>query len=76
MGKTVDDVTGFKKVLVNPWVGTIITVLAGVLLGLHGYTLIWPLFGAANQLLAALAVVLAIKGARVIFGNKKKEIAE
>ena len=27
-------------------------------------------------LLAVLAVVLAIKGARVIFGNKKKEIAE
>ena len=57
VGKTVDDVTGFKKVLVNPWVGTIITVLAGVLLGLHGYTLIWPLFGAANQLLAALGLL-------------------
>ena len=57
VGKTVDDVTGFKKVLVNPWVGTVITVLAGVLLGLHGYTLIWPLFGAANQLLAALGLL-------------------
>ena len=57
VGKTADDVTGFKKILVNPWVGTVVTVFAGVLLGLHGYTLIWPLFGAANQLLAALGLL-------------------
>ena len=33
------------------------TVVIGVVLGLTGYTLIWPLFGAANQLLAALALL-------------------
>jgi carbon starvation protein len=56
-GGTVDDVTGFKKALVNPWVGTIISVVLGVGLGLTGYALIWPLFGAANQLLAALGLL-------------------
>ena len=142
-GMEASDLTGWRAVLVNPWVATIITVVLGVGLGMTGYQLVWPLFGAANQLLAALgllavcawlgnagrnnkmfyvpmvfmlivtltslvltmqakflaiaggaltlanglqlvlavllavlAVVLAIKGARVIFGNKKKEIAE
>ena len=36
---------------------TVITVVLGVGLGLTGYTIIWPLFGAANQLLAALALL-------------------
>ena len=31
--------------------------MAGVALGLGGYGKIWPLFGAANQLLAALALL-------------------
>lgn len=142
-GMEASDLTGWRAVLVNPWVATIITVVLGVGLGMTGYQLVWPLFGAANQLLAALgllavcawlgnagrnnkmfyvpmvfmlivtltslvltmqakflaiaggaltlanglqfvlavllavlAVVLAIKGARVIFGNKKKGIAE
>lgn len=142
-GMEASDLTGWRAVLVNPWVATIITVVLGVGLGMTGYQLVWPLFGAANQLLAALgllavcawlgnagrnnkmfyvpmvfmlivtltslvltmqakflaiaggaltlanglqlvlavllavlAVVLAVKGARVIFGNKKKEIAE
>lgn len=34
-----------------------ITVALGIGLGLTGYSLIWPLFGAANQLLAALALL-------------------
>ena len=34
-----------------------ITVALGIGLGLTGYSLIWPLFGAANQLLAALALI-------------------
>ena len=29
----------------------------GIVLGMTGYTIIWPLFGAANQLLAALALL-------------------
>jgi len=35
----------------------VITVALGIGLGLTGYSLIWPLFGAANQLLAALALI-------------------
>ncbi|MBQ2961265.1 MAG: carbon starvation protein A, partial [Oscillospiraceae bacterium] len=56
-GETVDNVTGYKKVLANPYVATVITVIAGVMLGLNGYAKIWALFGSANQLLAALALL-------------------
>jgi carbon starvation protein len=56
-GETADKVTGVKKILVNPWVGTIITVGLGVYLAIGGYSKIWPLFGAANQLLAGLALM-------------------
>lgn len=141
-GQSPEELTGWRKVMTNPWVATIITVVIGVALGLTGYQLVWPLFGAANQLLAALgllavcawlgnagknnkmfyipmvfmllvtltslamtiwtkfsgiiggvitaanvlqliigvllfclAIVLAVKGARVIFGGKKKAVA-
>jgi len=56
-GETYKDVTGFKAVLCNPVVATAITVVLGVGLGMTGYGKIWPLFGAANQLLAALALL-------------------
>ena len=56
-GKEASDMTGVRKALVNPYVATAITVVVGVWLGMHGYTLIWPLFGAANQLLAVLALL-------------------
>ena len=56
-GETYKDATGFKAVLTNPVVATAITVVAGVGLGMTGYSKIWPLFGAANQLLAALALL-------------------
>lgn len=52
-----ETVTGAKKALANPYVATVITVVFGIGLGMTGYTLIWPLFGAANQLLAALALL-------------------
>lgn len=52
-----EDMTGVRKVMTNPYVATIITVVIGVFLGMTGYTIIWPLFGAANQLLAALALL-------------------
>ncbi|WP_409969467.1 carbon starvation protein A [Bengtsoniella intestinalis] len=55
-GQTLEDLTGIKKTLANPYVATAITVaLGGSLMG--DYTLIWPLFGASNQLLAALALL-------------------
>ena len=56
-GETYKDVTGFKATLCNPLVATAITVVAGVGLGMTGYGKIWPLFGAANQLLAGLALL-------------------
>ena len=56
-GETVEELTGIRKVLVNPLVATVITVVAGVALGMTGYAKIWPLFGAANQLLAALGLL-------------------
>lgn len=49
--------TGYKKVLTNPVFATLITVVLGIALGLTGYAKIWALFGAANQLLAALALL-------------------
>jgi len=56
-GETPETVTGYKKVLANPYVATVITVLLGILLGLNGYEKIWALFGSANQLLAALGLL-------------------
>lgn len=56
-GTSPEELTGARKVLANPWVATIITVVLGVALGLTGYQLVWPLFGAANQLLAALGLL-------------------
>ena len=51
------NVAGWRKVLANKWVATIITVVVGAFLAKGGYSAIWPLFGAANQLLAALALL-------------------
>jgi carbon starvation protein len=56
-GETYQDTTGVKRVLTDPYVATIITVVLGIGLGLTGYAKIWPLFGAANQLLAALGLL-------------------
>lgn len=56
-GEDIKDLTGVRKVLVNPLVATVITVVAGIALGMTGYAKIWPLFGAANQLLAALGLM-------------------
>ncbi len=56
-GKSMDELEGVRKVMANPYVATIITVVIGIVLGMTGYSIIWPLFGAANQLLAALALL-------------------
>ncbi len=56
-GEDIKTLTGARKVLVNPYVATLITVVLGVALGMTGYSKIWALFGAANQLLAALGLL-------------------
>ena len=56
-GQTPAEATGYKKVLANPYVATIISVVLGIALGMTGYTNIWALFGAANQLLAAIGLL-------------------
>lgn len=47
----------WQKVLTNKYFATIITLFFGYLLTLGGYNNIWPLFGSANQLLAALVLI-------------------
>lgn len=57
-GQTAKDVTdGYKKLLVNPYFATAVTVVIGILLGMTGYSKIWGLFGSANQLLAGLGLL-------------------
>ncbi|MDR2868854.1 MAG: carbon starvation protein A [Deferribacteraceae bacterium] len=45
------------KVLGNRFVATFLTLFMAYLLAQRGYQNIWPLFGSANQLLAALALI-------------------
>ena len=57
-GKKYEDLTGVRKFLATPIVGTLILVLVGCGLGLNpNLSAIWGVFGAANQLLAGLAML-------------------
>jgi carbon starvation protein len=51
------ELTGWKKFVSNTYVATIVTLVPSYLLCLGGYLNIWPLFGAANQLLASLVLI-------------------
>lgn len=46
-----------QSIFTNMYVSTAITVLIGGYLAVGGYSKIWPIFGSANQLLAALALL-------------------
>ncbi|MDF2678427.1 MAG: carbon starvation protein CstA, partial [Bacillota bacterium] len=46
-----------KSIFSNMYVSTAITVLIGGYLAAGGYAKIWPIFGSANQLLAALSLL-------------------
>ena len=51
------DATGIRKVLTYPLTGTLIMVGIGCVLGGLSLSQIWGLFGAANQLLAGIALM-------------------
>ncbi len=48
---------GKESILTNMYVSTVITVILGGILTFKGWKQIWPIFGSANQLLAALALL-------------------
>ena len=51
------DASGIRKVLANPFFSTAVMVIIGCVLGGLSLTAIWGLFGAANQLLAGIALM-------------------
>lgn len=61
-----------KNPLTNMYVSTTITVICSGLLAVMGYEKIWPIFGSANQLLAAIAL-MAIA---IWLANSKKSFKE
>ena len=55
--KSYKDAKGIRKVLAYPLFGTLFMVIIGCVLGGLSLSQIWGLFGAANQLLAGLALM-------------------
>ncbi|WP_027307574.1 carbon starvation protein A [Caloramator sp. ALD01] len=53
----VETVFGKESKLNNMYISTLLTVLFSALLLMFGYQKIWPIFGTANQLLSALALL-------------------
>ena len=51
------DASGVRKVLAHPLFGTTLMVVVGCILGGLSLSQIWGLFGAANQLLAGIALL-------------------
>ena len=56
-GKTHDDLTGAAKFFSTPIVSTLIMVFIGCGMGFLKLSQIWSVFGAANQLLASIAML-------------------
>lgn len=52
-----EEMSAFQKLMTNKYFATVITLFFGYLLCLGGYMNVWPLFGAANQLCAALVFI-------------------
>ena len=51
------DADGYRKILAHPLTGTLLMVVIGCILGGLSLSQIWGLFGAANQLLAGIALL-------------------
>lgn len=47
----------FQRAVMNPWCATVVTLLPGLALAFGGYSNIWPLFGASNQLLGGMTMI-------------------
>lgn len=52
-----EDMSPFLKVMTSKYFSTAITLILAYALAKVGYASIWPLFGSANQLLSALALI-------------------
>ena len=62
---------GEKNILSNMYVATLVTVAGALLLCVAGYTKIWPLFGACNQLVAVPAFLAIATYLKKIGKNNK-----
>ena len=69
---TYKDAKGARKVLAHPLFGTVSMVLIGCILGGLSLSQIWGLFGAANQLLAGIALMAVAAWLGEVGKNNKK----
>ena len=70
-GKTAKDLTGIKAFLAKPFVSTLLMVIIGCGMGFMGLSQIWGVFGAANQLLAGIAMLAVASWLAKIGKNNK-----
>ncbi len=58
MAPVKDKVTGFYNFLTNRWIASLVPALIGTYLAWSKqFTIVWPSFGAANQLIASIALM-------------------